>query len=1412
METKLTKKEAQNWLKCMFATYTTRDVIAQLADLGFKLFYSHVRSDMRSKLGIVETQTCSRCNNISKQCHLCSEIGIRIWDNHRFKKASLKGPSWSNTDSTKWCVDPWELAKCYMPPTGYRDKPNAESTDFNGIIGAIYNCTWMQCYFADDLNKDSNICAEAREEVNKLRHLQDTNIDDGAMISFFDCLLNLLNDPGHLHSLKPAVDARLYLKQLQQDTLQLSEKAVNSTLNKLYEDQKEEFRERLIELYSTTKKTVSVSPLREGLDKPIGDVYVKPKMSHVTIDKDGSRKKTDNAVHQYKDLFYTDKKLNSRVFIQGEPGVGKTTFLTKLALDWCDAVSVHNPDHKATFIDVDTLMEFQFLFYISLRDANDQREVTEMIKIQIIDMIYTGDKREEVVKLLSQIMEQETCLITMDGLNEWVDPLNKCVIPLLVPCHTKSVSVITSRSWKMADERIKDSEIKNLIEIEGIIDSEDLSKKIINSLQTSNVKTHTEFIVYVHERRLWHLFTSPWLQTLLVNLWMNNMPVSGSLCEINCILIDMLFKNAHAKKGYFKKGNSFRCLLNTRFIHQQINIFDALANAAFQFTFSSNKSLVFTERELLNYMTEDQLSFCLNAGVLTQRYSSAVPYQFSFIHETVQEFMAAYHIANSKNDLITHFRSGAKYYVLQISQTIIYLCGLNCEKANKLIKQLEDDDLQNSINHGLSEYVKGIYPQIFFGIDDEDLTDNDSFCLALAALFQDMIIAGYIEAKTNGEKNICLNCTDFIFNPYLNESNSTALKLLLLANNSNVRSLILESNVLKTSEIITIIQKSRHCLKRVRMAGNPETNKALYQTSIQELQISGEFDAPSLPGVSTEKIIYRRCPSLSQLAYLTLSYCTLSKDIVLPDTIHSITLVHCSCSSAFLQRLLVRLSYLKPYVHVVLVNMDVTDSETHQFQRELLSSDLTNIHLNVVYASRDLCKLIQCTSIGILGISGLDTAGSDSSVLEIVHTLNRLSELRLCGTNTGRCDLKLPASLQSIILRDVECSTEWLCSLLITLSSFDHPVTCEMWEVVLKSSEQIHGEESLTHISDLRSEILSLELSNIQLRVVTGSKELFEILRDTSIDILYLRTADCVSLASEILHTLNKLTNLLLWGTYTGRCDLRFPASLKYITLQEGDYSSDWLCSLLITLSSFDHPVTCNLLGNVLESSEETRGEESLTHISDLRSEILSLDLSKIGLSVETGSKELFEILRDTSIDILYLRTADCVSLASEILHTLNKLTKLFLWGTYTGRCDLRLPASLKYISLQEGIYSSDWLCSLLITLSSFDHPVKCHLLGNVLELSEETCEEESLTHISDLRAEILSRDLSNITISVETGSKELYEILRYTSIDILDLLTADWVSLASEILHTLNRLTKLFCGGPIRVDVISDFLLHWSI
>ncbi|KAH3735157.1 hypothetical protein DPMN_041618 [Dreissena polymorpha] len=230
------------------------------------------------------------------------------------------------------------------------------------------------------------------------------------------------------------------------------------------------------------------------------------------------------------------------------------------------------------------------------------------------------------------------------------------------------------------------------------------------------------------------------------------------------------------------------------------------------------------------------------------------------------------------------------------------------------------------------------------------------------------------------------------------------------------------------------------------------------------------------------------------------------------------------------------------------------------------------------------------------------------------------------------------------------------------MSLFHHAVTCELWDVVLQSSNKACDSAANTPITGLRSELLFCDMFNISIILNTVSKEVFGIFRDTSLGILDLRTSECVSQASEIIAKLFKLKKLHVWGTFMSRCVFQLPSSLQDISLQNVDCSSERLCSLLITLSSCGHPVTCALMNVVFQSSNNPFGEALETQASDLRSELISCDMSDITVILKSVSFEIFEIFRDTSIGILELRTSECASQASGIIATLWKLKTLHVW------------------------------------------------------------------------------------------------------------------------------------------------------
>ncbi|KAH3770893.1 hypothetical protein DPMN_172191 [Dreissena polymorpha] len=184
-------------------------------------------------------------------------------------------------------------------------------------------------------------------------------------------------------------------------------------------------------------------------------------------------------------------------------------------------------------------------------------------------------------------------------------------------------------------------------------------------------------------------------------------------------------------------------------------------------------------------------------------------------------------------------------------------------------------------------------------------------------------------------------------------------------------------------------------------------------------------------------------------------------------------------------------------------DVNETIDSTCLLQSDLLSIDMSIIHVDVHKGRNELYGGLQCTPIVYIHLlTVFDTA----IVSDMLPSFRKLEKIWLCGTYSGKCALKLPAFLHFICLDEYYCSSEWLCSLLIVLSALGHHVKCEMWSCVVQSCREDFGADSTIHLSGLRSKLLSCDMSNIKILVKDGSKDLFEIFRDTSIRILTLVT------------------------------------------------------------------------------------------------------------------------------------------------------------------------------------------------------------------------------------------------------------------------------------------------------------------
>ncbi|KAH3770009.1 hypothetical protein DPMN_171288 [Dreissena polymorpha] len=513
-----------------------------------------------------------------------------------------------------------------------------------------------------------------------------------------------------------------------------------------YVTKRQELIERTKKLYRDTLNQLTISPLNDYKHEQLTDVYMPLRIVRMVEDK-GVYKKTDTQVTQYKDMFLTDNTVNPRIFLQGEAGSGKTTFLSKLALDWCGEVHVSSSfdDSSPLFSDVDVIQGFVFVFHIKLRNSVKQFDVYTMITEQIMDSIYSHEDREKAYRLLNEIMKCEQCLVLLDGLDEWAGPGDHHNLPTLVVDHGKCVMLFSTRPWKLAVVKITHSDRYTSLQLEGIDEPLELSRIILSRLMNKEYceLDFSAFEHYIAKQELEHLLSSPIMLSVIVCSYAEGTELKGSKCIINTLLLESLFKKANSEMCTFEQP-AFLCFTGTQYIKPNMEPLNRLAELAFHLLFVNVKenSLVFSDTELRKFKLDErkQKEFALKSGILSSvRNASTLrsASSFSFIHLSMQEFLAAYHIARNTHlidDVISVYLDHHKDAYRDISQVFIFLCGLDKSSAETLSSMM--DQYHAMINSRFDDWLQ---------------TTN---------------LAGHREAVANGQNEICLRLSHFDFDKH----------------------------------------------------------------------------------------------------------------------------------------------------------------------------------------------------------------------------------------------------------------------------------------------------------------------------------------------------------------------------------------------------------------------------------------------------------------------------------------------------------------------------------------------------------------------------------------------------------------------------------------------------------------------
>ncbi|KAH3823145.1 hypothetical protein DPMN_124944 [Dreissena polymorpha] len=1000
---------------------------------------------------------------------------------------------------------------------------------------------------------------------------------------------------------------------------------------------------RLKKHYDALFSHLPICPLVQSRDKHILELFVPPMVKKIEVGCKAKR------VKKYRNIFYTNDKPNRRIFIQGEPCVGKSTFATKIVYDWSkDPSETKPPKKRRIFQDLETLHEFKFFFIVTLRDSCDEREIVAMIKEQIIEVIYTEMEQDRIHVLIQKIIENELCCITVDGIDEWTDYKQKLVLRFLAGCPKQCTFVYTTRPWKMADPKIKDSAIDFLFKIYGVFSPSMLVENVLRSINFAWPKMKTnEFIDYVKQNSLKAFLPSPMFLAMLVCLWAEDKTVSGSKCLIYSTMIDTLFEKASGKISYFENF-PIACFEITKYVQPNLEVIDALSKAAFYLLFKEGNegSLVFNNRQLALYLSEEQKSFALTSGILTERKTASNTSrltQCTFVHSDFQEFLAAIYIARNVNvieDVIEEHMKTYCTYAVDVGNIFVFLCGLNIAAAHRLSCLLNDYYRMTWEAHEL----------------------------------QEVIVSGYKEAGANNVSvnDIHLKLTSFDFD-VRNKLNCEYLQNLLLANKSQVENFKSTFQSVQNTVLQEIMSCSSHCLKHLAICLS--SNGLDLSSCCELITLSFIRNIPVIPTLS------KTLTGFQKLKNLKFTSLTLRAEFHPPNSITTVEFDDVTVSATLLQRLVYTLSTFTHSVKLLLTWVHV------KYHAGTLDQGFVS---NIAHLDLQLTGNL---SPGLLSaISGIHiktlTLSSFEPTILLLQTLKMWTSLEHLSVR----NMYSGGVLQNGI------SSAWLESFLIILSLRPNHILFEVNGINIQSCENVHPE------------LLTSNVFNVFVKCKGDSAGLYDTLRSRNIITLIIENVQHPIHLNQTLQSLRYLIRLEIVQSFSNyNIDLLPPPSIRKIVLSQVKCPQEWLRRLLVKLSSFGHLVRCTIDYGLKRLFQEGDKNTKMRILGQDES-VESSDMCNISLLCKNDYPPLSKVLLGANIHSLSMLSFIQNEWMVQTLSAVSSVKKLYLlFSKYHS--DIQLPGSLSDVVIIYRSMSARELWQLVSRLSEKNHEMLCKII-----------------------------------------------------------------------------------------------------
>ena len=331
---------------------------------------------------------------------------------------------------------------------------------------------------------------------------------------------------------------------------------------------------------------------------------------------------TQSELKNYTDLFTANKSgvIPKRILVQGQTGIGKSTFVKKLLVDWVEVNKGAGVEQTAV------LRNFELVVAVNLKEVSKCERLTDVIRLS---NVFAKEDKYMTEGLINYITNnQEKVLLIFDGYDEYRSGCDSEIYEIFRGNSLRSCCVLITTRISKADELRGGEDLH--AEITGF-------SKVDRQTFMQRFLTHDEVVLLddeIYKRQLNELAKVPLLLLFFCTLWRKgqskHFPETKAKLYID--IIQFILNHSYTKQSprQYVEVTSFKEILSE------------IGKVALQALLKDDH--LFEYSQLSDSVRCDESVF-IGLLQITEYSETLRPVgMVSFIHKSIQEFLAAWYI------------------------------------------------------------------------------------------------------------------------------------------------------------------------------------------------------------------------------------------------------------------------------------------------------------------------------------------------------------------------------------------------------------------------------------------------------------------------------------------------------------------------------------------------------------------------------------------------------------------------------------------------------------------------------------------------------------------------------------------------------------------------------------------------